>query len=189
MVCSTRVLRILRLILSQTMKRSEQFYCPQYSNWFEALSGRTSPVQVMSIIIIVKVIESHYEPKHSEIVQRYKFITRAATLEKLLLLMWLLWGRLIVQDCNYGTTLPEMLQDCLVCGINHQRIKCKLLAEKRLDFEKAYAMAQLIEATERDLKDLQSSNPQPVNLVSRWHCKVRHNLLLQFWWTSFSHSM
>ena len=56
-----------------------------------------------------------------------------------------------------------MIRDRLVCGINHVGIQRKLLAEKSLDFDKAYALALSIEAAERDSKDLQ--NPPTPQLV------------------------
>ena len=57
-----------------------------------------------------------------------------------------------------------MLRDRLVCGVNHQIIQKKLLGEKDLTFDKAFALAQSIELAERDAKKLKngsSSHPQP----------------------------
>lgn len=68
--------------------------------------------------------------------------------------------------CKYGETLPEMLQDKLVCGVNHSKIQNRLLAEKNLTYEKAIDLAQSIEAAEKDTRKLNSSQkgnttPQP----------------------------
>ena len=43
----------------------------------------------------------------------------------------------IAKYCDYADTLNMMLRDCLVCGINHQVIQRRLLAEKSLTFDKA----------------------------------------------------
>ena len=71
--------------------------------------------------------------------------------------------REIAEHCNYGTSLSEMLRDRLVCGVNHDGIQKKLLAEKELDFDKAYSVAVAIEVAERDTKNLKAecshSNP------------------------------
>ena len=40
--------------------------------------------------------------------------------------------RAIAKYCDYGDTLNMMLRDRLVCGINHQVIQRRLLAEKSL---------------------------------------------------------
>ena len=48
-----------------------------------------------------------------------------------------------------------MLMDCLVCGVNHQAIQKRLLAEKNLTFEKALDIALSVEAADSDVKQLQ----------------------------------
>ena len=37
--------------------------------------------------------------------------------------------RKLSEHCNYGETLPEMLRDWLVCGINIEKMQRRLLAE------------------------------------------------------------
>ena len=66
--------------------------------------------------------------------------------------------RELAEHCKYGTTLPEMLRDRLVCGVNHEGIQKKLLAEKDLDYAKAFSLAQAIEAAEKDTKNLKSGS-------------------------------
>ena len=47
----------------------------------------------------------------------------------------------ITEHCNFGTLLNEMLHDQIVYGIEDQKIKCRLLAEPELTFDKAYELA------------------------------------------------
>jgi len=47
-----------------------------------------------------------------------------------------------------------MLRDRLVCGVNHKTIQKRLLSERDLTYEKAYSLAQAIEAAERDAENL-----------------------------------
>ena len=58
-----------------------------------------------------------------------------------------------------------MLRDCLVCGVNHDTIQRKLLAETDLTYEKAYMLAQVIEASERDTLDLKGSKNSSAPLL------------------------
>ena len=51
-----------------------------------------------------------------------------------------------------------MLRDRLVCGVNHDTIRRKLLAETDLTYEKAYTLAAAIEAFESDTLDLKGNN-------------------------------
>ena len=89
---------------------------------------------------IVETLEKHYSPRPSEIVERFKFHSRnrkedegVATYVAVL--------RKLSEHCNYGETLPEMLRDRLVCGINNEKIQRRLLAEPDLTLKKAEEIA------------------------------------------------
>ena len=88
----------------------------------------------------------YYEPEPSPIVQRYKFNTRnRASGESIAAYVAAL--RELAEHCDYGASLSEMLRDRLVCGVNHEGIQKKLLAEKDLDYDKAYGIAVAIEVS------------------------------------------
>lgn len=57
---------------------------------------------------LTRLLKDHSNPKPSEIVQRFKFNSRARKVVAL--------QRKLAQDCNYGDKLSEMLHDRLVCG-------------------------------------------------------------------------
>ena len=69
---------------------------------------------------IVDELSKHFAPKPSEIVECFKFHSRnrkegegVATYVAGLLKL--------TEHCNFGETLPEMLRDRLVCGINDEK--------------------------------------------------------------------
>lgn len=104
---------------------------------------------------LVKLLKDHFNPKPSEIVQRFKFNSRnrkqgETVMEYVAVL------RKLAQDCNYGDKLSEMIRDRLVCGIGDDRIQRRLLSEPDLTFDKALKLAQAIETASKDVKDLQS---------------------------------
>ncbi len=104
---------------------------------------------------LVKLLKDHFNPKPSEIVQRFKFNSRnrqhgETVMEYVAVL------RKLVQDCNYGDKLSEVIRDRLVCGIGDDRIQRRLLSEPDLTFDKALKLAQAIETASKDVKDLQS---------------------------------
>uniref|UniRef100_A0A8C1WPY5 Reverse transcriptase RNase H-like domain-containing protein n=1 Tax=Cyprinus carpio TaxID=7962 RepID=A0A8C1WPY5_CYPCA len=103
---------------------------------------------------LINVLKAHYNPKPSEIVQRFKFNSRTrkngetvadyvAELKKL------------AQHCEYGATLSQMLRDRLVCGVNDDRMQRRLLSEVDLNFEKALSICQAMESANKNVKDLQ----------------------------------
>ena len=85
---------------------------------------------------LVEIISAHYDPKPSFIVQRFKFYNRVrAPGESIAAFVASL--RKIAEHCEYKDTLKDMLRDRLVCGVNHEGIQRKLLAEKTLTYDKA----------------------------------------------------
>ena len=80
---------------------------------------------------LVGLVKNYYEPKPSVIEQRHKFNTRVRQQGESVA-TYVAALRELAEHCSYGTTLPEMLRDRLVCGFNHEAIQRKLLAEPYL---------------------------------------------------------
>ena len=51
-----------------------------------------------------------------------------------------------------------MIRDRLVCGVNHDTIQPQLLAEKELTFERAFEVAQSVEAAEKNSKIIKNGS-------------------------------
>ncbi|XP_061594943.1 uncharacterized protein K02A2.6-like [Cololabis saira] len=103
---------------------------------------------------LTDLLQSHYNPKPSEIVQRFKFNSRTRAVNETVT-EYVAVLRELAQHCNYGDKLKEMLRDRLVCGIADDRIQRRLLAEPDLTFERVLKVAQAIETASRDVRDLQ----------------------------------
>ena len=61
----------------------------------------------------------------------------------------------------------DMLHDRLVCRCKDQRLQCKLLVKPDLTFDKAFKMAKVMEAAEKEAKDLQDTPPTAVNQLGK----------------------
>ena len=104
---------------------------------------------------LVEIISAHYDPKPSFIVQRFKFYNRVrAPGESIAAFVASL--RKIAEHCEYNDTLKDMLRDRLVCGVNHEGIQRKLLAEKTLTYDKALEIVLTMETAEQGTKDLKA---------------------------------
>lgn len=106
---------------------------------------------------LVLLLKNHFDPKPSEIVQRYKFDSRSRKQNESVL-DYVAELRRLAQDCNYGDTLQQKLRDRIVCGINDDRIQRRLLAEADLTCEKALAIAVAAETATKNAHDLQNSS-------------------------------
>lgn len=127
------------------------------SQTYSLLRNLLSPVKpgTKTFGELVELLKEHFNPKPSEILQRFKFNSRARE-DGEMVLEYVAVLRKLAHDCNYGEKLTEMLRDRLVCGINEDRIQRRLLAETHLTFEKALKIAQAMETANKDVKDLQS---------------------------------
>ena len=114
---------------------------------------------------IVDTFEKHFSPKSSEIVERYKFHSRNRK-EDEGVAEYVAELRKLTEHCNFGESLPEMLRDRLVCGINNKKIQRRLLAERELTLKKAEEIALGEELAAKHVVDIQSeTTPSSVNQV------------------------
>ena len=134
------------------------------SDTFELIQNLLAPVDPKdkSFDELVTLLENHYKPKPSEIVQRYHFNCRDQK-EGENISTYVSELRKLSQHCNYGTSLNDLLRDRLVCGIRNGPLQRKLLAEKELTFKTALEMAQAWETAEASSKDLQKPQNSSVH--------------------------
>jgi len=133
-----------------------------------SLVGSATAMDSKSFDDLTKILQDHFAPKPSEIVQRYNFYTRyRANGESVAEYVAAL--RQLAFHCNFGDKLEEMLRDRLACGVNHKGITRKLLAEANLTYEKAFSLAQMMEAAERDSKKFENRRPTPLSPPYYYH--------------------
>ncbi|VDI44588.1 Hypothetical predicted protein [Mytilus galloprovincialis] len=116
------------------------------------------------------VVKDHRDPVPSEIIQRFKFNSRARHSDESVG-TFIAALRSLTEHCNYGDTLHAMLRDRLVIGTKSDHIQRRLLAEPNLTFEKAMEIATAMETAEKNAQDIQASGTnatfQKVNKVSK----------------------
>ena len=86
---------------------------------------------------ITKLVQEHYNPKPSTIVERFKFNSRNQQSGESIS-NYVANLRQMTEFCNFGISLEDMLRDRLVCGIHDIRIQRRLLAEPNLTFKKQW---------------------------------------------------
>lgn len=108
---------------------------------------------------IVEMLSKYFQPTPSEIVQRCRFNSRIRRPHETIAVFTAQLKKL-VEHCNFGDTLNQMLRDRLVCGVNNEKWQQRVLAEEGLTYDKALKMLLALEAAEREVKDL--SGPKEV---------------------------
>lgn len=111
------------------------------------------PTEIAYSNLVAKV-KAHFAPKPSVIVQRYKFNSCTHNQGESVA-SYVSPLRALTPFCGIGDTLDNMLRDCLVCGINHERLQRRLLAEPNLKFAKALEITQTFESAMQDAHHFQ----------------------------------
>lgn len=105
---------------------------------------------------LIEILNKHYDPVPSEIVERYKFNSRVRRTGESIA-DYIAELRKLAKYCNYGDSLDMMLRDRIVCGIQDEAIQRKLLSESKLTLARASEIAVSMEAAARDAVDLKRS--------------------------------
>ena len=107
---------------------------------------------------LAEILAKHYSPPPSEVIQRFRFNTRIRSSGETVA-AYVAELRRLAEFCNYGDKLNEMLRDRIVCGVNHEAIQKKLLAEVDLTYERAIAIAQGFEQADKNMREIRTQKP------------------------------
>ena len=113
---------------------------------------------------LVDLVQAHYCPPPSVIVQHFAFNNRAQR-EGETAAEFVAELRKLSEQCQFGASLDEMLRDRLVCGVKDGRLQRRLLAEPDLTFKKAFELCQASELAEKNAKELQAGQKQSLKMA------------------------
>ena len=97
---------------------------------------------------LVELAGTHFNPKPSPNVKRFKFNSRCQK-DGEPTAVFVAELRKIAEHCDFGPMLNDMLRDRLVCGTSAKGIQRRLLVEPALTFKKALETALAAEAAEK----------------------------------------
>ena len=98
---------------------------------------------------LIDLLTSHYNPRPSSIVRRFKFYNRTQSKEELIA-SYVAALHALAEYCEYGDSLNILLHYRLVCRVNHEGMQCWLLTEKDITYNKALEIALAMEAAAKD---------------------------------------
>ena len=115
---------------------------------------------------LVAALKAHLDPKPLVIAERFKFHRRSQK-EGETVAKYLAELRKLAEYCDFKDYREEALRNRLVCGIQSEAIQKRLLAEADLTLQKAYEVAQGIEAASKQASELRaSSRTQEVHSIA-----------------------
>ena len=112
---------------------------------FKGLTTPRKPVD-KTFIELVTLMTNHENPKRNPIAERFVFNMRNRKLGESIS-QYMAELRRLSQYSEYGDSLESMLRDCLVCGVNHDRMQQRLLSEgANLTLQKAMHISLSLES-------------------------------------------
>ena len=113
------------------------------------------------IKVIVEELKKHYNPKPSEIVERFKFHSRVRKEGESVALFVPVYATFQ----NIVTLVSHWKTCCVIvlCGVNNHQIQKRLLAETVLNFQKAVELALAMESASRSVGDLHMTKTNHAN--------------------------
>ena len=101
--------------------------------------------------------EEHCEPKKNVSYERYKFFSRAQesgeSIDQYVTIL-----RKLCETCDFGTLKNSLIKDRIVLGVNNTKTRERLLRVPDLTLEKALDVVRSAEATEMQMKQLDSDS-------------------------------
>lgn len=122
---------------------------------YELINNLCSPEEPESKSFeeLVVLVQNHLSPKSSEIAERIKFRTcKQRSSESLS--EYLINLKKLAKSCNFKGKdhLEENLRDQFVYGINDEKIRQRLLSDRKLTYERALNLSFALEAAEKEAK-------------------------------------
>ena len=102
---------------------------------------------------ICNKLNAHFNPKPSEIVQRFRFYKRDRR-DGEPISEFVAELRHLSNGCEFADTLDKMLRDRLVLGVNDEALQQRLLEESALTFESAFEKCQAWDAARNNAKEI-----------------------------------
>lgn len=96
--------------------------------------GTKIPDKDVKVDDVLEAFDKHFNPTQSETVQRYKFLTRMQahneTFESFLSSL-----QTLAATCNLGDLKSSLIRDRIICGINNDTLRGRLLRENKLSLD------------------------------------------------------
>ena len=113
-------------------------------------------------------MRAHIDPKPSKIVSRFRF-SQCHRRPSQPIADFVAELRRAAEHCEFGATLEDRLMEQLVCGIADERMQRHLLAEDKLDFNKAQRLSLALEMSSKDAQLISGQSTTPNSGVSAVH--------------------
>lgn len=111
---------------------------------------------------VLQKFDGYCEPKHNVIYDRFLFTSRSQE-------AWEGFGhfatelRHLASTCEFGDKEDELIRDCIVLGIRDDKVRAKLLREKKLTLESAQEIVLTSEVTASQVQGITNVVEQTVH--------------------------
>ena len=125
---------------------------------------------------LIEKFEEYCIPEQNTTMQRHKFNKLQSDAESAHQDITDL--RLPSKDSRFGELQEELISNWIICGVNSERLKARLLREEDLTLEKAINICKADENSRKELKNLTKDDSSKVNFVKHKSKKENNELKL-----------
>lgn len=120
--------------------------------------------EVNKLAILTNKFEIYCNPKKNVTYERHKFNTRQQSLQETVD-QYVTELKILAQTCEFSMLKDSLIKDRIVCGINNDQVRERLLREGDLTLERAVEICRAAEASKQQLRALADESDEQVCIV------------------------
>lgn len=128
--------------------------------------GTKMPDKDVTLENVLDAFDKHFNPKQNETVLRYRFFTRTQAPQETFE-SFLAGLQTLAVPCNFKDLLPGLVRDRIVCGINSDGLRERLLRENELKLEECIKLCRTHEMTKQRSAELKATGEQELHAIKK----------------------
>ena len=169
----------LYLIASDMAEKSEERQCATFLHVAgdEALKVYNTlecADRKLDLDVLKESFRKYCEPRKNVTYLRHIFFTRAQGQNETID-AYVTDLKIKAKDCEFGTLTDELIKDRIVCGVNNDIVRARLLRDEKLDLEKALDICRANESTQSHMKALQEESDIAVNKITKTRPRAKQD--------------
>lgn len=169
------------LYLELTMSDAEEKMKVKLFYYLIGESGRELLETLMSDVAadartvtnIIAKFDEHCNPSINETVERYRFFSKSQGAEQSID-NYVTELRMLAKTCNFGEIKDSLIRDRIVCGINNEGLRERLLREKDLTLQTCIRICRAAELSRQNSKAIAGAAVEEVHAVRQGARLDRH---------------
>lgn len=130
-------------------------------------------VDARTVMNIIAKFDEHCNPSINKTVERYRFFSKSQGAEQSID-NYVTELRMLAKTCNFGEIKDSLIRDRIVCGINNEGLRERLLREKDLTLQTCVCICRAAELSRQNSKAIAGAAVEEVHAVRQGARQDQH---------------